>query len=129
MNRRPGEAPELVLPLETVSPDSSFLSLLEARGLRPDWSTQAAATDLELPEGTTVLALRYGDGVVMAGDRRATAGNIIAHKRVKKVYAADDFSAVAIAGTAGLAIELIKLFQTELEQQKATFSDRFEVAL
>ncbi len=51
----------------------------------------------------------------MAGDRRATAGNIIAHKRVQKVYAADGYSAVAISGTAGMAIELIKLFQTELE--------------
>lgn len=51
----------------------------------------------------------------MAGDRRATAGNVIAHRRVKKVYAADEFSAVAISGTAGMAIELIKLFQTELE--------------
>ena len=51
----------------------------------------------------------------MAGDRRATAGNIIAHRRVRKVYPADDYSAVAISGTAGMAVELIKLFQTELE--------------
>jgi len=51
----------------------------------------------------------------MAGDRRATAGNIIAHRRVRKVYPADDYSAVAISGTAGMALELIKLFQTELE--------------
>jgi proteasome beta subunit len=51
----------------------------------------------------------------MAGDRRATAGNVIAHKRVRKVYPADEYSAVAISGTAGMAVELIKLFQTELE--------------
>lgn len=62
-----------------------------------------------------MLAIRYGDGVVMAGDRRATAGNVIAHRRVKKVYPADEFSAVAISGTAGMAIELTRLFQTELE--------------
>jgi proteasome beta subunit len=67
------------------------------------------------PEGTTVIAFRYADGVVMAGDRRATAGNLIAHRNVQKVFPADALSAVAISGTAGIAIELIKLFQTELE--------------
>jgi proteasome beta subunit len=80
----------------------------------PTWAGMRPA-DLEIPEGTTVLALRYADGVVMAGDRRATAGNVIAHKRVKKVFAADSYSAVAISGTAGMAVELIRLFQTELE--------------
>jgi proteasome beta subunit len=101
------------LPLEAVTPGSSFLALLQQRGMQPTWVAEAGS--LEPPVGTTVLALRYGDGVLMAGDRRATAGNVIAHKRVKKVYAADDFSAVAISGTAGMAIELIRLFQTELE--------------
>ncbi len=111
---RRADSSEPPLPLDAVSPDSSFLSLLESHRMRPEWST-AAAGSLDAPEATTVLALRYANGVVMAGDRRATAGNIIAHKRVKKVYAADEYSAVAIAGTAGMAIELIKLFQTELE--------------
>jgi proteasome beta subunit len=97
-------------------PDASFLSLLEASGMAPVWEPGVGgAAGLDVPEGTTVLALRYRDGVVMAGDRRATAGNVIAHRRVRKVYAADDFSAVAISGTAGMAIELIRLFQTELE--------------
>jgi proteasome beta subunit len=103
------------LPLDTLVPSSSFLSLLEARGLKPTWVTGSGPVPGEIPEATTVLALRYGEGVVMAGDRRATAGNVIAHRRVKKVYPADDYSAVAISGTAGMAIELIKLFQTELE--------------
>ena len=102
------------LSLDTTTPDPSFASLLQRNGLDPVWET--AAGDLQdVPEGTTVLALRYADGVVMAGDRRATAGNVIAHKRVQKVFAADEFSAVAISGTAGMAVELIKLFQTELE--------------
>lgn len=96
-------------------PGASFLSLLESVGMQPEWDTDARTAAMVLPEATTVLALRYADGVVMAGDRRATAGNVIAHKRVKKVYPADGFSAVAISGTAGMAIELIKLFQTELE--------------
>ncbi len=102
------------LPLEPIVPRSSFLALLEQREMLPTWSG-SRAEDLDIPEGTTVLALRYADGVVMAGDRRATAGNVIAHKRIQKVFAADRYSAVAISGTAGMAVELIKLFQTELE--------------
>ena len=64
---------------------------------------------------TTVLAFRYGDGVVMAGDRRATTGTTISHHRIQKVYPADRYSAVAVSGTAGVALELVRLFQTELE--------------
>lgn len=97
-----------------IVPDSSFSALLEHNDLHPTWDVDAAS-GLTVPEATTVLALRWTDGVVMAGDRRATAGNVIAHSRVKKVYRADDYSAVAIAGTAGMAVELTKLFQTELE--------------
>jgi proteasome beta subunit len=94
--------------------DASFLSMLDHRGATPHWEP-GTADRFDLPEATTVLALTWGDGVVMAGDRRATAGNLIAHRRVKKVYPADEYSAVAISGTAGMAVELIKLFQTELE--------------
>jgi proteasome beta subunit len=65
--------------------------------------------------GTTVVALRYADGVVMAGDRRATEGNVIAHRAMEKVFPADRHSAVAIAGAAGPAVEMVKLFQTQLE--------------
>ncbi len=100
---------------DSIVPSSSFLSLLDSRGLAPTWNPGNATGQLDIPEGTTVLAIRYAEGVVMAGDRRATAGNVIAHRRMKKVYPADEYSAVAISGTAGMAIELIKLFQTELE--------------
>jgi proteasome beta subunit len=101
--------------MDPVVPGASFLALLESRDMAPAWVMPGAGIDIELPEATTVLAIRYRDGVVMAGDRRATAGNVIAHRRMKKVFAADEFSAVAISGTAGMAIELTKLFQTELE--------------
>jgi len=107
--RKPGP-----LPLDEVDPDGSFAGLLESRGLLPTWDVGTSQTPA-VPEATTVLALRWSHGVVMAGDRRATAGHVIAHHRVRKVYAADDFSAVAISGTAGMAVELIRLFQTELE--------------
>jgi len=103
------------LPLDSVVPGASFLSLLQSQGMAPSWSTAERSREIDIPEATTVLAIRFDDGVVMAGDRRATAGNVIAHRRVKKVYPADEYSAVAISGTAGMAIELTKLFQTELE--------------
>ena len=67
------------------------------------------------PHGTTIVAATFPGGVVMAGDRRATMGNIIAQRDIEKVFPADEFSAVGIAGTAGLAVEMVRLFQTELE--------------
>jgi proteasome beta subunit len=67
------------------------------------------------PHATTIVALTYAGGIVMAGDRRATMGNQIAHRQMEKVFPADDFSAIGIAGTAGLAVELVRLFQLELE--------------
>ncbi|HEY3552883.1 MAG TPA: proteasome subunit beta [Solirubrobacterales bacterium] len=70
---------------------------------------------LEAPHGTTIVTAAFEGGVVMAGDRRATMGNIIANRDMEKVFAADEYSAVGIAGTAGLAVELVRLFQTELE--------------
>ena len=61
------------------------------------------------------IAIRYADGVVMAGDRRATSGNLISHRAMEKVYPADRYSGVAIAGAAGPAMDMVKLFQVELE--------------
>jgi proteasome beta subunit len=84
--------------------------LLPARRTLPPGS----AADLA-PHGTTIVAASFPGGVVMAGDRRATMGNIIAQRDIEKVFPADEYSAVGIAGTAGLAIEMVRLFQTELE--------------
>ncbi|QBX57082.1 proteasome subunit beta [Nocardioides seonyuensis] len=67
------------------------------------------------PHATTIVAATFDGGVVMAGDRRATMGNIIAQRDIEKVFPADEFSVVGIAGTAGLAVEMVRLFQTELE--------------
>jgi proteasome beta subunit len=69
----------------------------------------------EVPHGTTVAAVRFADGVAIGGDRRSTEGMTIAQRDIEKVFPADDFSAVAIAGVAGPAIEMVRLFQTELE--------------
>ena len=75
---------------------------------------QGNAADLA-PHGTTIVAATFPGGVVMAGDRRATMGNIIAQRDIEKVFPADEFSAVGIAGTAGVAVEMVRLFQVELE--------------
>jgi proteasome beta subunit len=66
-------------------------------------------------EGTTIVALTYSDGVIMAGDRRATAGNVISKRDMRKVFPADDWSAVGISGSAGPGMELAKIMSTELE--------------
>lgn len=68
-----------------------------------------------IPKGTTILSLRYGEGAIIGGDRRATEGFQISARRIEKVYKADDYSAIAIAGAAGPCIEMARLFQVELE--------------
>jgi proteasome beta subunit len=105
--RNPFEGPKLLSPsfvdaLRTYAPE-----LLEVRA--------AGGTVPEVAHGTTVAAVRFADGVAMGGDRRATEGMTIAQRDIEKVFPADDFSAVAIAGAAGPAIEMVRLFQTELE--------------
>ena len=94
---------------------SDFLSV-QAPDLLPGRRAipQGYAGDLA-PHGTTIVAATFPGGVIMAGDRRATMGNIIAQRDIQKVFPADEFSAVGIAGTAGLAVEMVRLFQTELE--------------
>jgi proteasome beta subunit len=98
---------------------SSFFDLLRRRepALLPQFAAEGPEpreTVLRVPVGTTVLALRYQDGVVIAGDRQATEGYQVASRRIEKVYAADDHSAIAIAGAAGPCLEMARLFQTEL---------------
>ena len=80
-----------------------------------DLPTGAAATPLQVPHATTIVALSYDGGVLMAGDRRATMGNVIASRHIEKVFPADHYSVLGIAGTAGIAIDLTRLFQVELE--------------
>ena len=98
-----------------VSSFADFLAdqapdLLPARRAVP----QGNAGDLA-PHGTTIVAATFIGGVMIAGDRRATMGNVIAQRDIQKVFPADEYSAVGIAGTAGIAVEMVRLFQTELE--------------
>jgi len=70
---------------------------------------------VEAPHGTTIVSIAFPGGVLMAGDRRATMGSMIASRDIEKVFPADEHSAVAFAGTAGMGVELVRLFQLELE--------------
>ena len=81
----------------------------------------------QAPHGTTILALRYEGGVVIAGDRRATEGYSIAHRSIEKVFPTDESSAVAIAGVAGPSIEMVRLFQTELEHYEKIEGERLSL--
>ena len=96
---------------------SSFTEFVSAYRpeLLPAGRRLPSGASIEAPHGTTIVALLFDSGVVMAGDRRATMGNIIANRDMEKVFAADDYSVVGIAGTAGIAIELVRLYQVELE--------------
>ncbi len=98
-----------------ADPGPSFAELLRRVGAPTVEHPTASGGDLPAPHGTTVLAIRHAGGVVMAGDRRATSGFSIASRRIEKVFPADDTSGVAIAGAAGPAVELVRLFQTQLE--------------
>ena len=120
------------LPLsgESFGANPSFVDLLrEARPaelthLRQSITAEAAAA---VPHGTTVLGLIYADGVLVAGDRRATSGYTIADETMRKVFPADDYSAIAIAGAAGMAVEMVRLFQLELEHYEKLTGDRLSL--
>lgn len=97
---------------------SSFAEFLAAQapGLLPGAALNHAGPMADLvPHGTTIVSASFDGGVVMAGDRRATMGNVIAQRDIEKVFPADEYSCIGIAGSAGLAVELVKLFQVELE--------------
>lgn len=96
-------------------PGPDFAALARRAGLGPVVPDSPVDARLTITHGTTCVAIRYADGVVMAGDRRATAGNFISHRTIEKVFPADRHSGVAIAGAAGPAVEMVKLFQLQLE--------------
>src|SRR5262249_17225089 len=110
---------------------TSFIELL--RQAAPEFlpgrlEIPRAPTDaLSVPDGTTVLALRYRDGVIMAGDRQASEGYQVASRRIEKIFKTDDLSGVGIAGAAGPAMEMARLFQTELEHYEKVEGDNLSL--
>ncbi|HEY3894309.1 MAG TPA: proteasome subunit beta [Pseudonocardiaceae bacterium] len=116
-----GRYPGAALPASyfTVG-SSSFTDFLAATSPellpgRRAGSTPAGGEPLVVPHGTTIVAALFRGGVLMAGDRRAVAGNLIAQRDMEKVFVVDDYSAVGIAGTAGVAVEMVRLFAVELQ--------------
>jgi proteasome beta subunit len=107
------------LPEAFLTPgSSSFMDFLnqQAPELLPGHRAAPTSNAGDLaPHGTTIVAATFPGGVVMAGDRRATMGNVIAQRDIEKVFPADEYSCVGIAGSAGLAVEMVRLFQLELE--------------
>jgi proteasome beta subunit len=81
----------------------------------PDAFPTHNAQPPQVPHATTIVAMTYAGGVLMAGDRRATMGNVIASRHIEKVFPADQYSVLGIAGTAGVALDITRLFQVELE--------------
>ncbi|MFF1867992.1 proteasome subunit beta [Streptomyces sp. CB03911] len=106
------------LPAAFLTPgSSSFMDFLAEHSpeLIPGRRALPEGLTIEAPHGTTIVSAVFDGGVVIAGDRRATMGNVIAQRDIEKVFPADEYSAVGIAGTAGLAVEMVRLFQLELE--------------
>jgi proteasome beta subunit len=107
------------LPAAFLTPgSSSFLDFLGEHApevLPGNRELPAVKGAVQAPHGTTIVSATYPGGVVLAGDRRATMGNMIAQRDIEKVFPADEYSAIGIAGTAGIAVEMVKLFQLELE--------------
>ncbi|UIJ33990.1 proteasome subunit beta [Allobranchiibius sp. GilTou73] len=96
---------------------ASFTEFIGAHAphLIPGMRAVPGGAPVDAPHGTTILAVQYSGGVLLAGDRRATMGNLIANHTMQKVFTTDEYSAAGIAGAAGIAIELVRLFQVELE--------------
>ena len=124
MSRNGDGSPVSAVGGATIGANPSFVDLL-ARS-RPEAMPPPAA-GMEVPHGTTVLGLKFAEGIVMAGDRRATEGYSIADDKMQKVFAADDYSSIAIAGAAGQAVEIVKLFQLELEHYEKITGDRLSL--
>src|SRR2546425_942451 len=106
---------------------SSFLDVLRRESPHMMPTPSAGGDAVEAPHGTTVLALRFRDGVIMAGDGQATAGYQVASRRIDKVFKCDDLSGIGIAGAAGPAMEMAKLFQTELEHYEKVEGDNLSL--
>jgi len=106
-------------------PGPDFTALLQRTG--NSVRREELQTTVESTQATTVLAIRYADGVVMAGDRRATSGHLISHRTIEKVFPADRHSGVAIAGAAGPAVEMVKIFQVQLEHYEKVEGQRLSL--
>ncbi len=102
-----------ILQYATSPGSSSFSDFLAAAA--PELLPAGGSDAVTLPHATTIVAAQFAGGVVMAGDRRATMGNLISQRDIEKVFAADEYTLIAFAGVAGLGLEMVRLYQVELE--------------
>ena len=106
-------------------PGPDFARLVRNSGLSAPVPSGDAT--LAVPHGTTCLAVRFADGVIMAGDRRATSGKLISHRNIEKVFPGDRYSGIAIAGAAGPAVQMVRLFQLQLEHYEKVEGDHLSL--
>jgi proteasome beta subunit len=118
-----------MVPLRGEYQGSSFFELLqtEQRHLLPDLSAWGESATRMVPHGTTVLAMRFTDGVLVAGDRLATAGHSVASRDVVKVFETDPHSLMAISGAAGPCIEMARILSVELEHYEKIEGEPLEL--
>lgn len=117
MNNTPDPAGSVLGSAYLSTTSSSFTDFLgkQAPELLPSRRESGHAPSVpEAPHGTTIVAATFDGGVLIAGDRRATTGNLIASRDLQKVHITDQYSTVGIAGTAGIALELVRLYTVEL---------------
>jgi proteasome beta subunit len=126
MTDRPGSPGAPGAPIGVNPSFADLLSSARPEALPRSWAS-LPEDPRGFPHGTTVLGLKFAGGVVFAGDRRATEGYAVADDKMDKVFAADDYSAIAIAGAAGQAVEIVRLFQLELEHYEKITGDRLSL--
>jgi proteasome beta subunit len=118
MENTAGNLGSALPPAYFSSATSSFSDFLRAQAPESPSAHRAVPAQgveaLDAPHGTTIVAVTFAGGVLIAGDRRATSGNLIATRDMNKVYVTDEYSAVGIAGTAGLALDMVRLYAVEL---------------
>jgi proteasome beta subunit len=108
---------------------SSFFELLDVErpDLKPDFSGWVGSSGTSIPHGTTVLAFKFDEGVVVAGDRLATEGHRVASRDVEKVFSTDAYSLMAISGAAGPCIEMGRVLSVELEHYEKIEGESLEL--
>ena len=108
---------------------SDFLSLLKQRGQLPQYPapTSPIPAGIKGAEGTTILALRYNDGILMAGDRRATSGNTVLYDRADKVICIDDDSAMALSGAPAIACEIARMLEVSFQHYRRSQLQRLSL--
>ncbi|WP_216204755.1 proteasome subunit beta [Amycolatopsis aidingensis] len=118
MNNIPGTSVAALSSAYLSSTNTSFTDFLRSQApelLPANRSDLSAGGEMDVPHGTTIVAMAFNGGVLMAGDRRGTTGNLISNRDMEKVFITDQYSAVGIAGTAGIALEMVRLYAVELE--------------